>query len=76
MFLVTRSERPMLRVGKGTVRLYKEVINALQAFHASANARTMTYIKLEGSTSMSSLSATFPRNRVIGSLKSSLDRDI
>ncbi|KAG1853273.1 putative aminoadipate reductase [Suillus tomentosus] len=112
MILVTRSEKPMLRAGKGTVtkkatmKLYEEEINAL-------------YEKVEGSTRIAidiplptswtaedvegwlkvhaatvnadkevdpdadlftqgfdSLSATFLKNRIIGSLRSSSDRDL
>ncbi|KAG2047412.1 putative aminoadipate reductase [Suillus hirtellus] len=112
MILVTHSEKPMLRAGKGTVtkkatiKLYEEEINAL-------------YEKVEGSTRIGidiplptswtaedverwlkvhaaavnvdkqvhpdadlftqgfdSLSATFLKNRIIGSLRSSSDRDL
>ncbi|KAG2119415.1 putative aminoadipate reductase [Suillus clintonianus] len=112
MILVTRSEKPMLRAGKGTVikkatvNLYEEEINAL-------------YEKVEGSTragidvplptnwtadnveswlmvhaaavnaantvdpdtdffaqGFDSLSATFLKNRILGSLKSSQDHDV
>ncbi|KAG1733502.1 putative aminoadipate reductase [Suillus lakei] len=108
MILVTRSEKLMLRAGKGTVikkatvKLYEEEIDALYEkvdgstragidvplptnwtaddveswliVHAAATFFAQGFDRwVEGK---SSLSATFLRNRILGSLRSSPDRDV
>ncbi|KAG2145295.1 putative aminoadipate reductase [Suillus bovinus] len=112
MILVTRSEKPMLRAGKGTVtkkatvKLYEKEINALyEKVEGSVRAGTdvplptsWTAEDVEGwlkvhaaavnadkavdpeadlfAQGFDSLSATFLKNRIIGSLSSSSDRDL
>ncbi|KAG1835812.1 putative aminoadipate reductase [Suillus subalutaceus] len=112
MILVTHSEKPMLRAGKGTVtkkatvNLYEEEINALyEKVEGSARAGidvplpiSWTAEDVEGwltvhatavnadkavdpdtdlfAQGFDSLSATFLKNRIIGSLSSSSDRDV
>ncbi|KAG2369146.1 hypothetical protein BDR07DRAFT_1477459 [Suillus spraguei] len=112
MILVTHSEKPMLRAGKGTVtkkatiKLYEEEIHAL---YEKVEGSTSTCIDVPLPTSWTaedvegwlnvhaaavnadkvvdpdtdlfaqgfdSLSATFLKNRIIGSLSSSSDRDV
>ncbi|KAG2060872.1 putative aminoadipate reductase [Suillus hirtellus] len=112
MILVTRSEKPMLRAGKGTVtkkatvKLYEEEINALyETVEGSARAGidvplptswtaedVEAWLKVHATAvnaeravdpgvdlfaqGFDSLSATFLKNRIIGSLSSSSDRDV
>ncbi|KAG1790286.1 putative aminoadipate reductase [Suillus plorans] len=112
MILVTHSEKPMLRAGKGTVikkattKLYEEEINALyEKVEGSTRAgidiplpTSWTAEDVEGwlkvhaaavnadkevdpdadlfTQGFDSLSATFLKNRIIGSLSSSSDRDL
>ncbi|KAG1750096.1 putative aminoadipate reductase [Suillus lakei] len=112
MILVTRSEKPMLRAGKGTVtkkatvKLYEEEINALyEKVEGSTRAGidvplpiSWTAEDVEGwltvhaaavnankavdpdtdlfAQGFDSLSATFLKNRILGSLSSSSDRNV
>jgi thioester reductase-like protein/acyl-CoA synthetase (AMP-forming)/AMP-acid ligase II len=112
MILVTRSDKPMLRAGKGTVnkkatvKLYEEEIDTLyQTVEGSAKAGNDVplptswtaedveeWLKVHAAAvnadkavdpdadlfaqGFDSLSATFLKNRIIGSLSSSSDRDI
>ncbi|KAG1835273.1 putative aminoadipate reductase [Suillus variegatus] len=112
MILVTRSEKPMLRAGKGTVtkkatiKLYEEEINAIyETVEGSARAGidvplptswtaedVKAWLKVHATAvnaekavdpdvdlfaqGFDSLSATFLKNRIIGSLSSSSDRDV
>ncbi|KAG1905243.1 putative aminoadipate reductase [Suillus fuscotomentosus] len=112
MILVTRSEKPMLRAGKGTVtkkatiKLYEEEINAIyETVEGSARAGidvplptswtvedVEAWLKVHATAvnaekavdpdvdlfaqGFDSLSATFLKNRIIGSLSSSSDRNV